>query len=334
MSITKVAKLAGVSSSTVSRVINNHPRVAPETIESVRKAMEELSYAPSDRRPGPKPASRMATNVKFLVLGAARGSSTPGFSELLSGVSQAVSMHGMRLSFSHVPDDKAFAAELRTEPVHGLLLHGRAPELSAADLLRNLPTVWVMGNRTRPTWGDQVMPDSFAIGELAANLLLQRGHKKLAFLNLEACFWPFRLYQHAFEDTCRQADVACRSFVCDRAHVGTYWEPHDPAAVDQIVTGLLKESPRPTGIFVADDMQVAQIQPELQRRGVEIGPGKVEIVSCNNELPYLASLSPRPTSIDIRLAAIGHRAVEQLCWRLNHREVKERFNVLVHPQTP
>ena len=56
MSISKVAKLAGVSSSTVSRVINNHPRVAPETAENVRKAMRALSYTPSDRRPGPKPA--------------------------------------------------------------------------------------------------------------------------------------------------------------------------------------------------------------------------------------------------------------------------------------
>ena len=46
MSINKVAKLAGVSSSTVSRVINNHPRVAPETAQNVRKAMQELNYTP------------------------------------------------------------------------------------------------------------------------------------------------------------------------------------------------------------------------------------------------------------------------------------------------
>jgi DNA-binding LacI/PurR family transcriptional regulator len=71
MSITRVAKLAGVSSSTVSRVINNHPRVAPETAEAVRKAMEKLNYTPSDRRPGPKPSLRTRTgaaNIAFLVL--------------------------------------------------------------------------------------------------------------------------------------------------------------------------------------------------------------------------------------------------------------------------
>ena len=101
MSITKVADLAGVSSSTVSRVINNHPRVAPATAEAVRRAMARLDYTPSDRRPGPKPFQRQraeSAHVKFLALGSVRGSATPGFSELLSGVSEAATRHGLRLS--------------------------------------------------------------------------------------------------------------------------------------------------------------------------------------------------------------------------------------------
>ena len=52
MSITLVAKKAGVSSSTVSRVINNHPRVAPETVRTVRRVMADMGYTPSERRPG------------------------------------------------------------------------------------------------------------------------------------------------------------------------------------------------------------------------------------------------------------------------------------------
>src|SRR6186997_1361332 len=107
MSISKVAKLAGVSSSTVSRVINNHPRVAPETADNVRKAMSKLGYAPSDRRPGPKPASRAATGVTtvaFLVLGTSRGGTTPAFEELLRGVSAGASRNNINLVFSHMPD--------------------------------------------------------------------------------------------------------------------------------------------------------------------------------------------------------------------------------------
>ena len=75
MSISKVAKLAGVSSSTVSRVINNHPRVAPETAQSVREAMQTLGYTPSETRPGPKPQSRIrrgTQEIAFFVLGTSR----------------------------------------------------------------------------------------------------------------------------------------------------------------------------------------------------------------------------------------------------------------------
>src|SRR5262245_43986797 len=107
MSISDVAKLAGVSSSTVSRVINNHTRVAPETAQKVRKAMQSLGYTPSERRPGPKPSFRSrngTANIAFLVLGASRSRATPAFEELLRGVSVAASRHDLNLTFSHVPD--------------------------------------------------------------------------------------------------------------------------------------------------------------------------------------------------------------------------------------
>src|SRR5437762_251429 len=107
MSISKVAKLAGVSSSTVSRVINNHPRVAPDTAQSVRKAMQTLGYTPSERRPGPKPANRArsaSTDVAFLVLGTSRTRATPAFQDLLRGVSLGAGKHGLNLIFHHIGD--------------------------------------------------------------------------------------------------------------------------------------------------------------------------------------------------------------------------------------
>src|SRR2546423_11022047 len=107
MSINEVAKLAGVSSSTVSRVMNNHPRVAPETAQAVRKAMQTLGYTPSERRPGPKPSFRSRTgsaNIAFLVFGASRNRATPAFEELLRGVSLGASRNDLNLAFSHVAD--------------------------------------------------------------------------------------------------------------------------------------------------------------------------------------------------------------------------------------
>ena len=136
MSISKVAKLAGVSSSTVSRVINNHPRVAPETVQSVRKAMKELGYTPSDRRPGPKPALRMRIgtgNIVFLVLGTSGERATPAFEDLLRGVSMGASQNELNLVFTHVPDAEHVPARILDQKMDGVLLHGAMPGLICAS---------------------------------------------------------------------------------------------------------------------------------------------------------------------------------------------------------
>ena len=72
MSIVKVANVAGVSKSTVSRVINHSGEVAPARAEAVRAAMRSMGYSPSMRRRGPKPLARRGIrtgNIAMLVMG-------------------------------------------------------------------------------------------------------------------------------------------------------------------------------------------------------------------------------------------------------------------------
>ena len=334
MSITKVAKLAGVSSSTVSRVINNHPRVAPETERSVRKAMEELSYVPSERRPGPKSANRIRSetkNIAFLVFGGSNGQASPGFSALLRGVSMGATENNLALSFNYVPDAETLPSRLLEQGLDGVLLHGTRPGTEIERKLRKIPTVWLMGNRRRPGWGDQVMPDSYEVGHLAAQYLVQEGHTRLAFLNLDANHWPFRQYCLAYSAAAGELGVDMLAVEQERQPTPDYWGAHSPAAVDTLVQRFMELSPRPTGIFVADNVQVAALQPALQKAGLALGPGETQIISCNNERPYLIGLSPRPAVVDIRVESIGQRGVEQLIWRMNHPHVSERIIAGVEP---
>lgn len=335
MSINKVAKLAGVSSSTVSRVINNHPRVAPETAQNVRKAMQELNYTPSDRRPGPKPSFRSRTgvaNIAFLVLGTSRSRATPAFEFLLRGVSTGASRNDLNLIFNHLSDADHIPPRILDQRIDGVLLHGAMPGSELRDRLQRLPTVWLMGNRRRPDWGDQVLPDGFEIGEMAARYLMNRGHRNLAFLNLDAGHWLLRFYGRAFAAAASDADAEVQSLELERQlDPEGYWREHNPESVDTLIRQYLSMSPRPTGIFVADDMQVAMLQPALQKHGVELGPGKVEIISCNNEEPYLVGLSPKPAVIDIRVESIGARGVDQLLWRLEHSDLHERIITAIEP---
>src|SRR5207302_3784461 len=116
-----------------------------------------------------------------------------------------------------------------------------------------------------------------------------------------------------------------------RQMTADYWRTHNAAAVDSLIERFMSLSPRPTGVFVADDTQVALIQPALQNAGVKIGRGDTQVVSCNNEKPFLVGLSPRPAVVDIRVESIGRRGVEHLIWRMSHPHVVERIISAVEP---
>ena len=334
MSLAKVAKLAGVSSSTVSRVINNHPRVAPNTERTVRSAMAELAYVPSERRPGPKSQSRLKSEIKhiaLLVFGASTGQSTPAFSGLLRGVSMGATENNLNLSFNYVPNPDQLPSRIIDQGIDGVLLHGARPGAEAERRLRSIPAVWLMGNRRRPEWGDQVLPDSYEIGHLAAEYLLRAGHTNLAFLNLDADSWPLRQYCLAFSAAAAERQIKIVTVEQTRHGTNEYWQSYNPAEVETAVARFMALSPRPTGIFVADDIQVAAIQPALMHAGVKLGPGQSQIISCNNEKPYLMGLAPRPAVVDIRVESIGRRGVEQLIWRMSHPHVSHRIISGVEP---
>jgi DNA-binding LacI/PurR family transcriptional regulator len=340
MSITIVAQRAGVSSSTVSRVINNHPRVAPETVEIVRKVMAELNYTPSDRRPGPKPHARqqVATRHIALMKCSSRRGVTPGFEYLLRGVSEAARRHNLHLVLCDLASPEDCPKRIAEQPVVGALLHGASPTAELQKLLKSTPTVWLMGNRHRPEFGDQVMQDCYQIGRLAASYLLGRGHTKLAFLNLDTGHWPFRPVWQSFHAAADESGAQALRLESPSSD-GTY--TYERSSIAALADAFVKLSPRPTGIFIADDFQAALLQPALMERGVrfgrseegqEAGDGLVELISSNNEEAYLLGLYPRPATIDIRVESIGRKAVDLLLWRMQHTGFEDRIVTLVEPR--
>src|SRR4051812_33018653 len=105
MSLHTVAQLAGVSASTVSRVINEHPNVAAGTVESVRRAMRELSFTPVMRARAFR--ARAQSGLKtgsfaFVVFGTSGSQPTPAFEQLLRGVSEQASKQNISVIFSFV----------------------------------------------------------------------------------------------------------------------------------------------------------------------------------------------------------------------------------------
>jgi DNA-binding LacI/PurR family transcriptional regulator len=330
MSIVTVAKIAGVSHATVSRVINRRDGVSVETIKAVQEAMQSVGFVPSDRRPGPKPYSRRTKKRSRIVClcneHPCQIDRPAGFELFVRGVESALAKHEMTLNLVFTQQTGAVPQALRGEPPDGLLLHGSLPTGEAENVYKSLPTVWLMANRAEPLWGDQVMPNSHSIGQIAAEYLLARGHRSLAMINLRPG-WFYSVRASTFKETAVAAGASC-----DILMPGSVASQRDQIeAMSRQVDRLLELSPRPTGIFVGDEPQTMCLHSLLHRRGII--PGRdVDLIACNNEVQeYLSPLMPRPATIDIRLELIGKIGVESLLWRMENMDIPGRIVTQIDP---
>jgi DNA-binding LacI/PurR family transcriptional regulator len=117
MSIVRVAEVAGVSKSTVSRVINNAPDVDPAIVGVVLAAMKAVGYRPPAVRPGPKPVARRgAKNGGILLLAAGFSAAElyqlPVFPTVLHGIEREAGACGMNLSLASLTPDSGVPAAM------------------------------------------------------------------------------------------------------------------------------------------------------------------------------------------------------------------------------
>lgn len=331
MSIIAVSKLAGVSHATVSRVMNNRPGVSPENRRLVQEAMKRLHYQPTGRRRGRRP--REARNdVALLLLSAELALvQAPVFSEMLSGIEAALRQRGMNLQFAQVGHGAALPANVAQGQVQGLILIGSEPDAPERHRLASYPTVW-LGSRHSRSWGDSVQADDFRVGELAAEHLIELGHRRLAVMVAEPEHPAMPMRAHGFRALAERHGLEVRIL---RAPSDTRREPLAPFSDEQachaIVQQFCKLRPRPTGLFVPADLVTGMVQRELLRAGVDLR-GEVKLVSANHEQVLLAPLDPRPVSVDVRANLIGRRAVDQLLWRIRHPHEPGIVRVLVQPR--
>ncbi len=337
MSMVEVAKLAGVSHATVSRVINGRSDVSAASVQRVRDAMQELRYVPPAKRRGPKPkASGVRTgNIGVLfVTETPTLASSPIAALALHGIEQEAAARGFSVMFGQVTSAGSLPQSVLAGGVDGLLMYGPPPSLDVRQKLsRYSACVWLLSQRRqRGYWGDRVSPDNHKIGEMACRYLVGRGHTRIAVVDCDPGHFGFSARTEAFEEAAREASVffktlATGSNIEDRPPPSGDGKTSFDTLVDQLVA---PPGPMPTGLFVPRDLLTIQVYRTLRRRGIK--PGRdIEIVSCDN-IPALDALDPRPTTIDVRADEIGRRAVEQLVWHINDRNAPLNVMTLVEPR--
>jgi LacI family transcriptional regulator len=307
ISIEDVAERAGVSITTVSRVINNnsHP-VSEKTKKKVMKAIQELDYRPDISAQGLR---QSFNNVIGLIT---RDISDPYFGEMARGVTETANKYGV-LSFvcntGRDPENEIQYHELLWQHrVRGIILGGGGLNLDTykAKLQEQINRYNKNGHRivSLAPQGldmDYVMIDNRGVGEMITDYLIERGHTSIAFVtgpeNVYTSLERLAGYELSFKKHNLPNDDLMIAY-SDNSWKGGY----------EAVNILLNRSVKFTGLCCGNDNIAVGALRALKERGLSI-PEDVSVISIG-DLPNASYVGPPLTTVKVPLYDMGAKAVD------------------------
>ncbi|MEU1180308.1 LacI family DNA-binding transcriptional regulator [Streptomyces sp. NPDC005820] len=298
--MTEVARAAGVSQKTVSRVVNGEPHVSPEVRERVLRVIRELDYRPNT-------AARALLLGRYRRIGVvALGSALHGPTSLLFGLEQAVRRAGYACAFATTSPGRGVTAALESlleQGVDGVVLAEPIHDGRSTRLPTDLPVV-SLGTPVETTGGRSavvVEADGVAAARIATGHLLALGHRTVRHVPGPQDWSSARERVRGW----REALAAAGAPEPPLAAEGD-WTPASGYAAGRELARL----PEVTAVFAAnDDMAIGLI-----RAFAEVGrtvPHDVSVVGFD-DVPAAAYLSPPLTTLRQDFAAVADRAVAVL----------------------
>jgi len=294
-----VARLAGVSHQTVSRVLNNHPNVRVETARRVRAAIAELGYRPN------RAARALVTGRSQLLGVVALNTTLYGPASLLTAFERAAGNAGFAVSVGSVGslDRQSISAVIERhldQRVAGIV--AIAPVASAAEAMDGLtaevPLVTIDGDPQRATAG--VTVDQAAGARAATQHLLDAGHRTVWHVSGPADWFDSAGRVSGWEATLRDAGAEVPPVL-----------PADWSAASGYRVGqTLARIPEVTAVFAANDHLALGILRALHERGLRV-PDDISVVGFD-DVPEAGYFIPPLTTVRPDFHAVAERALSLL----------------------
>ncbi|MGN7469707.1 catabolite control protein A [Brevibacillus sp. SAFN-007a] len=321
VTIYDVAREAGVSMATVSRVVNGNPNVKPLTRKKVLAAIERLGYRPNAVARGL--ASKKTTTVGVII----PDISSLFFSELARGIEDIATMYKYNIILCN--SDQRMEKELQLintlleKQVDGLLFLGAEIKEEHLQALTStsVPTVLAA---TRDA--DNVLPsvsiDHFQAAYDATEALVSRGHKRIAMISSPpndplSGLMRYEGYKKALKDGGIEPDE-------ELVATGNYFYESGLATTK----AFLALSNPPTAIFAANDEMAIGAIHAIQDSGLNV-PGDIEVIGHDN-IRLVEMVRPRLTSVVQPMYDIGAVAMRLLTKYMNNEHVEEHVVLLPH----
>ena len=329
VTIKDVAALAGVSTSTVSRVCSNNPAISRETQERVRKAMVELGYegytAPQDAAPQPikmigiiLPPSDRDAYENNVFLKAIRGISqvcnqSQTASTVVTGKDQAELLHSVKtLHLSGRIDGFILLYSRKDDPVidylceHGVLyvIVGKPYDMAAQTL--------------------SIDNDNLNASREATDYLYDLGHRRIGYLGSTNAFIFAAERQAGYQLSLLLHSIPFRPDYCiEMEKVSSNAEP---------LLNLLSQKDRPTAFVVSEDMLALALERACNKLNLSI-PDDVSIIAFNNSL-YSELAAPQLTAVDFNSYQLGQEAAMQIINYLENPNLRPTKIIVPHRIVP
>lgn len=313
VTIRDVAVEAGVSTSTVSKVLNHWSSISPETSARVREAIEKLHYTPNAR--AVSFARGRTKNIIFLSrLQKEEAYHNPHMFDILCGVRRELSRCGYTLMLEDVPEEGAngeyFKDLISSRIADGILIHGSCtiPGMAKILLESNFPHIYIghPGQGSRMCWIDI---NNGLAGQFAAQHMLECHYEKVAFVAESASNhismqrlngFLGGMYEYGY----RLPD----NYIChtDASREDAYRQTKE----------LLGLSEPPRAIVCENNALALGVVKAIAECGWKI-PERTAFLTFDS-YPYSALIEPEPTIIDIDVYELGVQAAVMLLRKMEN----------------
>lgn len=310
-----VAREAGVSSSTVSRILNGTARVRESKARAVQAAIAKLRFQPN-------PVAQSLARGKSMSVGVVTQSlESPFYGEALAAIETGL----LRSNYSPLfmsghwreADERRCIEHLLSRRVDGIiLLTSCLPDRELIDLSRQAPLI-LTGRRVD---GERVVSldyDNTQSARLATEYLLGQGHRRIAFI-AGPDDHPDAQQRYAGY----RAALAGRKipFVAKLVAVGDYYEGGGYAAMNR----LLDSGEKFTAVFAANDQSAYGAMLALHRRGLNV-PRDVSMIGFD-DLPASSFMIPPLTTVHRSIDEVGEGAAEAMIDLIEGRDPVVRLS--------
>lgn len=328
MSITikDVAKLVGVSASTVSRTCSNHPSISEKTKNKVRKAMKELGYEPNFQA-----SNLVSKNSKTIgvILPIAENHlyQNSFFLEVINGICQCCSQNNyMNTIISGNSEEELLnriISVIKSGKVDAFLLLYSKENDPIVTYLNNSSYLYaIIGkpikNINKTIYIDN---DNITAGKDATEYLIKLGHKNIAFLYAkeERIFVQDR--KHGYISALIENKIEFNQNYCLKKNLNIEDDIED-------IKNIFQKENAPTSIITIDDITALLLEKTLSLIGKKV-PEDISIITFNNSL--LTTLTnPQLTCIDINNYQLGWEGATQIIRHMQNPQTTSTKIIVPH----